>query len=528
MTTTNNTIPDNINPDGNICVTITIPDDTQWLWLVQKCLSYPTTKRFWRGENALTDEMRFNWEERVLNPFIEKILAGDLCPEEGTMSCEDIADCIETNEAVQEAIAQTTQETLQNGGYVPNPATNLDTNPPPTLSSSDKTQNLLPAGYDCEAQPQLTMGKAREIVRELHETAEDFFELIEYTTNASEALAMAVENVPVIGQAGASAIQFLDWVIETMAENYQAAYNQTVEDELACMLFCAMLDDCTMSIDRLIALYEEKGSITTPPPDDISAILDFIQTLPATVSVAGVAAFHWLILRMLSWGTFGGFSAAYLRNMLSQTSGSDYSYKNLCDDCATDAPQDYWRILWDFQLGAQEWRADQNTIYVSGAGFELRPGTYTSDVGTYIRLNDLGLSTDGTAWNIKSMLQELWNVDTENSGSTDLTEQNLYSGTNLTTLVGSMGNATRGARTWQKEYEGGTLAGSTVIKARSMRMRRYTNGGAPEKGAHWVRVTKAVIVGTPDANGNKPDKAHWWWTGTLPTGKEEFFGNGNW
>jgi len=97
--------------------------------------------------------------------------------EAGTMSCVDVADCIETDEGVQSAIT----ESIVNEGFAPNPETDLNTEPPPSLTPASSALNLLPSALvaDCEANPQIAMGLARAIVSELHQSAEDFFELIE-------------------------------------------------------------------------------------------------------------------------------------------------------------------------------------------------------------------------------------------------------------------------------------------------------------------------------------------------------------
>lgn len=440
----------------------------------------------------------------------------------GTMTCEDIANCIDTDETVQTAIENQTTQTLQSEGYEPKPDTTITDNPPPTLKTSAKSENLMPIGFDCATQPQLVMGKARELVRELHETAEDFFELVEYLTNQAEALSQAISHIPVLGKVASSAIEFVDWVIETMAENYMAAYNQTVEDELACMLFCHMMDNCEMSINDLISLYEAKGTITTPPPDDIQALIDFAIDLPATVSVAGVAAFHWLILRILSWGTFGGFSAAYLKMLLSNFAASDYTYKDTCEDCPQDnEPTVFWRLYYDFFQTQEGWEiADTTSTEYAQGCFKGKSGVTAG--GASIKLRDLGLNTLGGTWAVHGVFTEVWSIDPETSGSGDHFEQTLYSGVNLATQVGSYGNVTIGAKpTWGVEHRGQANA-TTPTSWRSIRIRRTVSGGVMEEGVRMAKIQRVVIIGKPDGNGNKPARAHWW-RDTLPATSAEYF-----
>lgn len=92
MTTTDNPLPANLQPQGDICIPLFVPDNQEWLWYVIKCLSFPTAKRFWKKERWEDVEiMRREWDARVYQPFLEKAMQGITCPETGE------GDCIEYN-----------------------------------------------------------------------------------------------------------------------------------------------------------------------------------------------------------------------------------------------------------------------------------------------------------------------------------------------------------------------------------------------------------------------------------------------
>lgn len=90
MTTTDNLLPVNLQPEGDICIPLIIPDDDEWLWLVAKCLSFPSAKRFWtKDEWDKIAIIRKEWEARVYLPFVKKLMEGERCAEVSAASCVD-------------------------------------------------------------------------------------------------------------------------------------------------------------------------------------------------------------------------------------------------------------------------------------------------------------------------------------------------------------------------------------------------------------------------------------------------------
>lgn len=88
MTTTNNSLPVNKQPLGDICIPLFVPDDPEWLWYVIKCLSFPTAKRFWvKGEAVDIETVRREWEARVFLPFVNRAMEGITCPETSEGDC---------------------------------------------------------------------------------------------------------------------------------------------------------------------------------------------------------------------------------------------------------------------------------------------------------------------------------------------------------------------------------------------------------------------------------------------------------
>ena len=432
------------------------------------------------------------------------------------VSCEDIANCIETDADVLAALLAR----LAENGFVPSPETGTAANIP-ELSAAQLASEMLPPSYAC-TNPAQDMAIARAIVRELHENFVDLLEQIELATNTVEAANIATDGVPLFGTLN-NVTELADWYIETIAETYQASYTQNVEDELSCAIFCLLQSECSITLNNLLETY---ATFAVADPDT-SSLQAFISWLIAESIAAGttmVATMHFSILTLFRFGgsVFGdGFNDLQF-TIRGAAEWRDYSYED-CDDCPPPPPTttNFWRLYYDLALSPSAWLPfDASCHYVPNAGYENVP-TATANVQSRIQLADIGLDTLGVAWQIKALVQEEWSVDTENSGANDFCSQEAWSGANFTGTLSSLGNATLGLVTWGAYYRGAN-AGASSFAARSFRFRRVAAGGAANRQAHWVRQTRIVIVGLPDGAGQKPTGSQWW-RDTLPATLPEYF-----
>lgn len=441
-----------------------------------------------------------------------------LCGGGAELSCEDIADCIDTNETVQNSIT----ETIQNDGFIPNPDTDLNSAPPPSLTPAATSQNLISTSTDCENNPQTAMGLARAIVSEIHQSVEDFLELIEYATNAAEGLSMATEQIPLFGKAIAGALEFMDWVIETWGETYLAAYNQSVEDELSCAIFCHIMDGCTLSIDDLLSIYEDKGSITLPPPNDLEAVLTFAIDTPFSPDTVCVAMFHYTVLRFMSWGSLGGFSASYLKGLMqNNVSAADYTYEELCDDCVIPDPTNYWALIMDFRLGN---RHNTETVIVNGFDQDGRwnGDGYTAnlDVTATVIGENFGIADLGDEYVIRGMAAEVTHIGGIADGAHDFVH------------IYAFDNANYGGSGGNYFGEGFVGNGVNVIVGkleplnpnpfRSVQVRHRVNIPSTSPNPKASRTFRWAIWGLAGVGDTKPPLSVWAGD-TLPTEIEDLF-----
>lgn len=503
------------------CISVYVPDNPEFQGIFASAIyglyASMSKEYFWRKTGTMSAQDAAFLAARGL---AESQAYDGACGEGGTMSCLDVADCIETDATVQNAIT----ETITNNGFIPNPDTDTSATPPPTLSSAAKSENLLPTSLiaDCENNPQIAMGLARAIVRELHESAEDFFEAIEYATNTTEAIAMATAQAPIVGKAVSGAFEFVDWVLETMKETYTSSYNQTTEDELSCLIFCHIMDTCSLSIDDLISIYENAGSITVPPIDDIEAVMTFAIELSLSSSLITVSIFHYQILRLISWGSFAGFSAVYLKSVLTtNVSASDYTYEDLCDDCPIiETPTTYWAMHFDFRI------AQHNTgiVVVNGAnndgiwdgnGYRANLSSVTSTTNANFGYPDLGAQ-----YIVKGQATRSVRRGSSSNGTHDFANLYLYPNANYGgTATGNYNHNFIALNGNDVTVHAGSAAANPLTRSFVMRTRlnKATNATpTPE-----LRTYEMVVIGLPNA-GVKPPRSYWFGD-TFPTTAEEYF-----
>lgn len=436
----------------------------------------------------------------------------------GTMSCPDVANCIDTDATVQTAIT----ETIQNNGYSPD--INIsETEPTPIMTAADKALDLLPDSLaaDCAGQPQLAMGLARTIVRELHESAEDTLELFEYATNTLEAWANVSSSLPsAMANVITIALDWIDWILEIFKELYEAAYTQSVEDELSCAIFCHIMDNCSLSLSDLQTIFAAESAISTPPSGLIET-LEFIYTIATSADKIAVAAFYYQIVSLLQWGKFAALTPVYIKSLLASTQGSDYSFEDLCDDCPiSDTPTIYWALHFDFRIS----KHGTDVVIVNGGGNDGRfENGYRANLGVVASTTNanFGYPDLGASYNIKGQATRSVRRGSSGNGTHDFATLTAYPNANY-------GGTSGGGFTFNFINEDGNAvtvsAGSaaSTLMARSFHIRTRLNKATNASPTPELRTYEVVVIGLPDGLGNKPPRSYWFGD-TFPTSHAMYF-----
>ena len=232
-----------------------------------------------------------NWRTRWKNPpdndtlkaFVADTVYNLMNPL--TFDCDDVTDCIENNPGTQIAIENVTQQ-QQNGQ-----------NP---LSQNTVGSNLLGGVYGC-ALPNL-WGAMRTLVEWLNGNNEQFLdELSTATTPAARGAALS-DNIPginlgALGEALSAGITFLS---SALVNGYDAYYDQSYADELACELFCIAQDNCELSIEQLYLVLSARVGFTPAADAFYNGLLLVItgswtgSQFADVMMFVQVAAFRWM------------------------------------------------------------------------------------------------------------------------------------------------------------------------------------------------------------------------------------------
>jgi len=249
-------------------------------------------------------------------------------------------------------------------------------------------------------------GACLGLVQEVNRYITDFFEQIEAASDTLETAAILAEAIPAVGTAAAAAAQLADQIQETLADQYFAAYGLDYENGLACELFCLALEDCALTIDQIINVFEVRvGSITF---EDFAAFAVYAAGGDFSGDQVADIAFYMFFEAFKFGQSFAGLiglkSLAVLMSLGADQLDSD-NWESLCGDCApvfddydfTIDEQGFAPLLTDYAVyhAGEGW--GRGTLTTSG--FFARAGIQ-ADVGFYtaLRFYFNEALTDGTSF----------------------------------------------------------------------------------------------------------------------------------
>lgn len=408
-------MPNPVVPASTICVQLEIPDAPEYRQAFRGFLS--DLGKYW------------SWSHTVGQSNDNAMAAAELWRKAGQtivygqcgidpMSCDDVTDCIETNEGTQSAIQ----------AIVGNQATpGLKSTPGARLPDAVWSENLADTS-ECDYDS--FWAQCMRFVDYLVPAGNDLLEQIELYSNGLEAVGF-VEAIPVIGTFidETQADQFLDmldWVMETVTEWYAAADTQANRIDMACALFCANRDDCNLSLEETWNILNSRlGGIFNP--SDLQSVPDLINAATTLMSSPTVPLDAWVLFvisvsRVMGYVGIKGVEKTLNIMLKVAADQPNDDWIALCEDCPVpeDCPPEG-----DFTTGAHGWTSATGsadyTVYHFGEGFG-RGNTVPNRIG-------IRLPQSGTVSQIKIK----WN--TAYAGVMDISTFN-YSGRLFQTIVG--------------------------------------------------------------------------------------------
>ncbi len=286
-----------------------------------------------------------------------------------TELCDAVADCIQNSPAVREAIAKAVGTS---GGY--NEPTSDSGFEFPVRGILD--EELLTELMTCDTDS--LYGTLVAMLDDMSQAVLDALELVAAAAAGLNRVAQLADQMPgtrfnPAANYMAAAAELADALADTVYTIYEAALSETVIQNLACDVLCA-LNDCEMSLDTLRNTISSASPFSPNDDDDLidalTAIADaYLLTLTPTEYVAlGIQIVIEALARGGAFGTFvsGAKSLQQLALLHADETSDDWSI--LCNQCGLDE----WIHTIDFTASDGDFILTQSQygVYVVGTGWQ--------------------------------------------------------------------------------------------------------------------------------------------------------------
>lgn len=249
------------------CLCIYIPSEIEHVRILAGLLSLPTRQAFWFGTPEERKSRAEAWQA-----------AYDMTEFENCFDCDSVAECIETSQAVIDALEQNLINSINNSTSVQQAINNVY-NPynPGALPETIRGKNILPPITGCD--PDELWGCVSYLIDYMHTNNLDAFEQFETITNAAERLSLLIGAIPILETLPVDEVidyaetLWTDDVFEAYIANDTTAYR----DSLKCGLFCyARLNNCSLSVEFVFRYFNQR--ISADSSDNLAELIAFLIT----------------------------------------------------------------------------------------------------------------------------------------------------------------------------------------------------------------------------------------------------------
>lgn len=220
-----------------------------------------------------------------------------------------------------------------------------------------------------------------QLVQLFNAVSSDLYDRVELTANQAAAFGALFELVPPIGQV----IEVAEVIATQLVVSYDASYNVTLEQDLACRWFCLMLDnDCVLTLDMLL---DDLADLMTEPislAGDFEDAIDFLLGQQWSGDKVVYATFAALLVVIKYGSSWLGMTFVRLQRTLAAIANDTNSdWTVLCDECVNT-----WCYTFDFSASDGGWH-----VYdASGAPGDQFFGTYDAPGGGWVSTQVLATS----------------------------------------------------------------------------------------------------------------------------------------
>lgn len=321
------------------------------------CLSvYAPNDLLWRiAVSGAIQElfMQHNWEEYGLSTEYVTSRLIELNPNlnwgncSAAMSCDDIADCIDTSPNVQ----NTLNEFLINSGSVNPDSIDPNTTGQERLPDSD-TQSIYPDSPSCDYD--VIWAGIREMVERIDQEGRDLLEDLAVINDKIQQWSEIIDLVPILGDIIKDIGDLFTEQLPDILNAYNSASSPTFLDGVACDIFNIVCGDCRYPTwDEVMQYFGQNSYVSLPSFNTVSyAVLwDLIKSVTIVTSTPVWYTINaWQIFTMAFGGRWNGSHG--LKTLKIWCSfGEEFANDNweiLCDPCLPP-----FELYFDFSTGTQ-------------------------------------------------------------------------------------------------------------------------------------------------------------------------------
>lgn len=271
------------------------------------------------------------------------------------------------------------------------------------LGEGSSTENLGDGIAELKAcQPDYIFGAVTELVKYLNTSAIDAFEILETATNFVEIITEWLDNYPVVQQLIAPITDYIAWIQDNIAENYDAQYTQALEDTYRCDLFCLWRQSgyCQLSL-RDVANYFV-GRLGGPGlSNTLLDLIDFLitgqwqgtQIVDAMfLAIVGVMSVETDFIPFITVSSVRSFETVIALG--ANSPDPDWSIlcqtcpQTICQDFAEQPPQTDYSVILGSWTGGEGHPAPaiKNADNVNSATYPLNGSGTNSGIATAIEI----------------------------------------------------------------------------------------------------------------------------------------------
>ena len=313
---------------------------------------------------------------------------------EGSMSCEDIADCLDSPEAItviqnlitsNQTIINSITQTVNNSGFGDVNHINVYITTIPDRNDAGFMQEVVKPLENCNLDG-LWAGIRHGIVQLLNDNAKDLLEDLATIPNAAERLVVFFDVIPVMGDLAEGLAFQVNEIVPDLLALYESHESEAVLDEIACSLFDIVCSECRYPTFQEVFDAYKAGAIFLGLDINNMTLEDIANELLTLVANPASQAFNtisvWALWILNAQATFNGVSGtdAIIDWATLGEDSANNNWLQLCDGC--NEPYRIW--AWDFAAQGQgdfyldptpDGNISDEGVWSQGLGWRLTGGS---------------------------------------------------------------------------------------------------------------------------------------------------------